>query len=466
MEIMTQEHLTSTVEEDIPNLKESIFSSLDDGVLKSFQWGALFLYLLSYFYASSLLEFQTVYLFPLAIGLILFVEYLANKLAHPFFQMEGSGGNLLETRLFLTMTLLQSLALSIWGFHPQMEFFQFVVLHASFVFYVLARTGRLTQGRLGIMVWFDSIQAFLILPFQNFLTGVLVFLQKSSSATHKNSDKKIPSNIKHLGTISLSILVAGMLVFFVWTQLSQVSENFFSLTSGIGTQIQLFFSQIFSSIQDPLLLPKTLFALPVSLYLYGLISGSLLGRKETFLTYKKFQKYIRPLQVSPTYTAYIVLGSLCAIYALFFLTGLSELNQLLGSDNIAAHAASSVAVAGFWQLVRVSLLNFAVLAAFYLLAKKPLWDQKGTRLMTTLLFIFASLLALLAGWKLFGIYIFLYGPTPLRLLSAWFVLVLLIWCMLTLIRLYKPIQAIRIGLLYALISFTFLCYLYPLLLNR
>ena len=131
MEIMTQEHLTSTVEEDIPNLKESIFSSLDDGVLKSFQWGALFLYLLSYFYASSLLEFQTVYLFPLAIGLILFVEYLANKLAHPFFQMEGSGGNLLETRLFLTMTLLQSLALSIWGFHPQMEFFQLCLLCSS-----------------------------------------------------------------------------------------------------------------------------------------------------------------------------------------------------------------------------------------------------------------------------------------------------------------------------------------------
>lgn len=35
MEIMTQEHLTSTVEEDIPNLKESIFSSLDDGDRKS-----------------------------------------------------------------------------------------------------------------------------------------------------------------------------------------------------------------------------------------------------------------------------------------------------------------------------------------------------------------------------------------------------------------------------------------------
>ncbi|WP_155718632.1 DUF4153 domain-containing protein, partial [Streptococcus sanguinis] len=86
-------------------------------------------------------------------------------------------------------------------------------------------------------------------------------------------------------------------------------------------------------------------------------------------------------------------------------------------QTISPQNASTVAVAGFWQLVRVSLLNFAVLAAFYLLAQKPLWDQKGTRLASTILFTFAFLLALLAGWKLFGIYIYLYGPTPLRLIS-------------------------------------------------
>nr|WP_237737758.1 hypothetical protein [Streptococcus thermophilus] len=61
--------------------------------------------------------------------------------------------------------------------------------------------------------------------------------------------------------------------------------------------------------------------------------------------------------------------------------------------------------------------------------------------MSTLLFTFASLFALIAGWKFFGVYIALYGVTPRRLLSGWFVTVLFIWCVLTLIRLYKPIQA-------------------------
>ena len=174
------------------------------------------------------------------------------------------------------------------------------------------------------------------------------------------------------------------------------------------------------------------------------------------------------MRVAPAFAAYIIIGSLCLTYALFFLTGLGELGQLLSAGTVAQaispQNASTVAVAGFWQLVRVSILNFAVLGVFYLIAKKPLWDQKGTRFAATILFIFTSLLALLAGWKLFGIYIYLYGPTPLRLISAWFILVLLVWCLLTLIRFYKPIQAIRIGIFYALISFTLLCYLYPILL--
>ena len=75
-------------------------------------------------------------------------------------------------------------------------------------------------------------------------------------------------------------------------------------------------------------------------------------------------------------------------------------------------------------------------------------------MLSTLLFTFASLFALIAGWKLFGVYIALYGVTPHRLLSGWFVTVLFIWCVLTLIRLYKPIQATRLAVFYATISFT------------
>ncbi|MBP3217465.1 MAG: hypothetical protein J6M46_03735, partial [Lachnospiraceae bacterium] len=70
---------------------------------------------------------------------------------------------------------------------------------------------------------------------------------------------------------------------------------------------------------------------------------------------------------------------------------------------------------------------------------------------------FATVFALMAGYRLFVLYLFLYGPTPRRILSGWIICVLLLWCILTLIRFFKKIPAVRIGILAAAASFTVLC---------
>ena len=448
--------------------RNSIFTALNIKELKNFRISSLILYFLAYFYTVAVDGNKTIYFFPIAIGLISLTEWLVRKTPKSLPQIEKDASAGLESKLFLILSLTQALALSIWGFHPQLEIFQTLTLHISFSFYILSRTGWLNQGRLGIMVWYDSIQAFVILPFRNFFAGLQVFAlsDKASDATTEDSDsskKALQSTM-----IASSLLIAGTLVFFVWSQLSQVSDRFALFFSDTADALHLFFDLIFSNLDTDAIALRLFLALPIGLYLYSLIVSSLLNQKNIKVTYQSFQNKIQPLRMFPAFTAYIIIGSLCLTYALFFLVGLGELSELLSTgtslQTISPQNASTVAVAGFWQLVRVSLLNFAVLAAFYLLAQKPLWDQKGTRLASTILFIFAFLLALLAGWKLFGIYIYLYGPTPLRLISAWFILVLLVWCILALIRFYKPIQAIRIGIFYALISFTLLCYLYPLLL--
>jgi len=304
-------------------------------------------------------------------------------------------------------------------------------------------------------------------PIKNFMASCIVFLHEEESSEKTNDSYS--KNFQHFVILIGSLLASGVLVYFVWTQLSQVSGNFANLFIQLSDFSQTFFDSLFSKIDIATILAQLFLAIPVSLYLYGLIVGSLLSERTSTFNYQVFQEKVQPLRAIPNFAAYIVIGSLLVTYILFFTTGLSELGNLLSAgtvtEAISPQSASSIAVTGFWQLVRVSLLNFAVLGAFYLISKKPLWDQIGTRLATTLLFIFATLLTLLAGWKLFGVYIYLYGPTPLRLLSGWFVLVLLVWCLLILIRLYKPIQAIRIGILYAMISFTILCYLYPFLLK-
>ena len=353
--------------------RQTIFTDLEGKQLRFFKISYLILYLLTYFYSAVFFNYQTAPFFPFAIGLILLSETLIRKLAYPSLQIKNLDSRL-ETRSFLIMTLAQALALSLWGLHRQLEFFQFLAIHISFAFYILSRTGWLSQGRLGILVWFDAIQAFCILPFKNFIAAILVFIEGKQQDSSDSSDSLSSKKAQQLAIIVSSFFVAGILVYFVWSQLSQVSDSFASFFSNTADVIENLLDSLFSSFDSSMILFKACLAVPVSLYLYGLLAGSLLGKKDTKLSYKKFQASIRPMRVAPAFAAYIIIGSLCLTYALFFLTGLGELGQLLSAGTVAQSIspqnASTVAVAGFWQLVRVSILNFAVLGVFYLIAKK------------------------------------------------------------------------------------------------
>lgn len=429
--------------------------------LKTGKWAVLATLILAYLYTSTFLDDQPILFLPLAMGLMGLVEVLHKRWGRLSGEMAERTTNPLEVKLFAGLTLLQALALSIWGFHSQLEIAQYLMLHASFILYVAARNRRLIQGRLGILFWSDGLYNTLYLPFKHFLLSFEVL----STASPKEAGKTQAETKQEAGTVGrfiLTLLVTLVLIAFVISQLGQVSQAFadsigqlFTWLGDMGNLLTQLLDNLFAS-------PRLLLALPISLWLFGLIGGSLIERQPRRLTYDNFLHRISRHQTFPSWTTYIMAGSLCLVYALFVVIGLGEVTSVQG---ISAPDASSMAVSGFWQLVRVSLLNFSVLAGLYLVTKPTVFFNKTSRLVLTALFGFAALFALLAGWKLFGIYIFLYGMTPLRLLSGWFVLVLLVWCLLVLVRLYKPIQAIRWGLIYAFVSFTILPFLYTFLLT-
>ena len=110
-----------------------------------------------------------------------------------------------------------------------------------------------------------------------------------------------------------------------------------------------------------------------------------------------------------------------------------------------------------WGSAQILFLHASIL--LYLMARTGQSSQDRLGIMVWLDLIYTSCIFplkyfLIGAWTLFGVYMALYGVTPRRLLSGWFVTVLFIWCVLTLIRLYKPIQATRLAVFYATISFT------------
>lgn len=454
------------------NLAQSntLLDTLDYDQLRFYKGAALFSYVLAYFYSEIFFNSNLIYYFPLSVGLIGVVELLNHVTNRPFTQAMIKNNSFPETIVFMFATLAQALALSIWGPHPQFEAIQFIALHMCFIFYVASRNGALLQHRIGVMIWLDSFNHIFVLPTKNlFLRKKVLFTRTPAQQDSTKDQQTFLVKYSNLAFIAISIFFTLFLVNFVWSQLIQVSDKFASITENFSSVSFDWLRVHFNPTTLIVFSIQFILSIPVGMWLFGLMAGSSLSQSN-HNAYTTFHQKMRSYQVFPKSTAYIVIGSLCFIYGLFFVVAMSEFNTLLFGVNatsitITPQEASSIAISGFWQLIRVSLLNFVVLGTFYVFAEKPLWDIKDTRLLLTCLFIFATCFALIAAWKLFGVYIYLYGLTPRRLLSGWFILVLLAWCILTTIRLYKPVQAIRLGVLYTVISFTASCYLYPVLIK-
>ncbi|MBS6381570.1 MAG: DUF4173 domain-containing protein, partial [Streptococcus sp.] len=311
-----------------------------------------------------------------------------------------------------------------------------------------------SQNRLGIMVWIDLIYTSCLFPLKYFFLGVFTLPYKTRPKQELSKEERHNRQL-HKGMILVSIFVALILTIFAASQLSQVLPAFGQLWKQVFQTLATLFNFNIHFENSGLIIFRLLSSIPLALGLFAQLAAVYLA-KDKPLSQTQLETSLKKTRLFPKLAAYIVIGSLCFTYALFLLTATSQMGELLSLNqvNIPAHQASHMAVQGFWQLVRVSILNFGVLVGLYLYSKENIFNHKGLRWISTLLFTFTSLFALIAGWKLFGVYIALYGITPRRLLSGWFVTVLFVWCILTLIRLYKPIQTTRLAIFYATISFT------------
>ncbi|WP_303974422.1 DUF4153 domain-containing protein [Streptococcus merionis] len=434
--------------------KKPLFSfTLTQRQAKALKLAVPLVFLWAYHYIASFIFDRRWMGVVLISALLLLIEHLATVFELPWSKVTAS----IEAKVFLGLCLAQGLAVSLWGFYEQLAFFQFAFLHASVLVYTLARSNWFGQGKLGTFLLHDLTSIGLATPTRYLSIPFRIFRFKEG---HDSLDDS--THAQQTPFILLALAISAVLITFVFSQLQIVSSAFAGFTShfwqGLGR-----IGNYLSSLELGTTISITATALPIALWSYCMITGSLIERPKSD-SYSNFLSRIHSLKVFPKAAVYIILGSLCGVYALFFVVGATELSELLSLNTISAPTASTVAVSGFWQLIRVSLLNFAVLSGLYLYAKTDLWTDKRSRQLLGLLFTFASLFTLLAGWKLFGVYIYLYGLTPLRLVSGWFVTVLLVWCSLTLWRLHKPIDAVRFGLFYLFASFAVICYLYPIFL--
>lgn len=347
-----------------------------------------------------------------------------------------------ESGFWMVCWLVQSAALMIFPDHAgSIYLLQWLAWHATAVYWTMCRTGMLCAGQSGLWTPVDLLMGVTVLPWRDFLLRARTLAHGGSNVLRRvGGDRR-----RALGGVFSAVMALAVCV-FAWEQLAGVDETFARLGQGLFGWL------------DGLLSPDTVLifvlSLPVGAWLFGLIGGGLRHR-EAPLTAQALDTGLASLPRLPVSTGYLVPGALCGVYGLFFAVQAYEFFTAAG-QGLTAQAASDFAVTGFWELCRILLLDFVVFVALRLFGARPLRQPGSQRRLMLVFGGFGFLFAALAAAKL-GTYILLYGPTPQRVLSGWFLAVLLVWCVLAVLWLMRPVPAARIAVLVLAGSFSMLC---------
>ena len=405
-----------------------------------------------------------------------------------------------ESCCLAAMILLQSLALLLYGPHADdVAVAQVLFWHFTCIYYVCARTGILTARRTGVFFLLDAVNGVFIMPFRHFFLRLICLLRRgkrvvagaeetagtgtSTVRTEVNAEVSVeeddgarpqtggkgsarslvtPERLKKAAVFCFTLFLAGTVCSIAWHELAGASEAFGRLGQGVAEFLAriLSFRGLAEFLEE--YLPYFVFSIPIGAYLFGLVGGGLSDRSDATRE-KKIREGLVQYRILPAYSVYLILGSLLAVYLLFFAVQIAGLaGVLLGAGGrslrelVSVQEACRYAVGGFWQLVRVVLLNFAVLLGLMLLSKIKLFEEKRPMILIDLLFACAAAFAVLAGFKLFVLYFYQYGPTPRRILAGWMVVMQLLWCVLALIRFHRRFPAVKIGVYAGAVSFTIL----------
>ena len=344
-----------------------------------------------------------------------------------------------ETQIWAGCWLALSLAYPLFGYQPEpLGSWQWPVWHLFAVWYVLARCGMLAQGHSGSLVFLDAVAGFFRLPFGNFLLRVQTVLAALRSGLHNRvGARKI---LKGLLTAAVTLLLCGA----AWSLLAAADANF----AALGQSVADWWSNLLDNVKFVDTLMCILLSLPVGAWLFGLVFGSL-QRSTPPVTAQDCQEALEKKRFVPRITAVAAVTALCGVYALFFALQAGEWFAA-APLGLSAPDAAAFAVDGFWELLKILLLNFAVLAGVHFFGRTPL-----TKPLAAVFCGFGVAFAALAAGKL-AVYVALYALTPRRIVAGWSLFVLAVWAVLALVRVFRAIPAAKLAIFTAALSFTVL----------
>lgn len=319
-----------------------------------------------------------------------------------------------------------------------------LALHGAAAFWAISFCGADRGGEEALGFAWDCLDAFLLLPFGNFFGRIQDTVSSLAGLARPLNGEEGKKKRRDFWLAVLCLALALPLLVLVTNLLSQADAGFENLVHDFQNFFRWNLSERFWE-------ECFLFAigLPVGAYLYGLLRGAARREKTPVLSAESREK----LRVLPSVGANLVLGLFAAVYFLFFSVQAGNLFAVFSGHVPGTLTASGYARSGFFQLCAVMAINFFLIWLLSLLTK----PTRAGKWLQALLMVQSIFLAVTAGAKLW-LYIHRFGFTPLRLLSAWAVVVLTAGCILMLCTLATGKKSFRPWLYFAAGSFTALCF--------
>ncbi len=397
--------------------------------------GAILSYLAFYFYIE-MLDCESKYCWPVLIvaAFIIAFTIMLNR------QRKATT----ESLIWLSCLCI-SVICFVFGIGSVWEDYQVsLFMHLFAVWWVLSRSGMLTEADRGDYLPTNALTGFIILPFSNF------FLRTKTVAGGIRQLRIRKQKRAMNWWLIPAVLISALLFYAALQLLSKADSLFENMLSDILDSLHIELGGKVSEIFF-----RFLMSLPVGCWLFGLIVGARHADRKRLVRRKKnvetFLDKIRRLP-SAFWEAVIVIFSV--LYLAFFILQGSYLFGAFTGKLPEGFIVAEYARQGFFELCKIMAVNAVVL---WLTTHLSRTKQNAKRLNSfCLILLLESILFAVIAFSKLALYISIYGFTPLRLQSSWLVCVLFAGCVLWILNLFTGKRVFRLWMYFSGITLTLL----------
>ena len=373
------------------------------------------------------------------------VLYLAGGSAYFFKRGIKQSG---EGLFWMAVVFLTALSCALWSGYEIITPRSLLLLFSA-GYWVLASSGRTIRNGSSNYILLDAVSAFISLPFTNFSNQY-----RSFSVLKRERERK-----RNVWPVVLGVSLAVLVLTIVIPLLESADSGGFSKIVG---HIQDFFDFL---AMDFLSLARNglyfIIMIPVAGYLFGLFSGASNKRTGALFDVGGLEEGVASIRVLPVVTVYIVLSTVCAVYAVFIASQFPYFfSAFRGTRPEGWLVYSEYARRGFFELCAISVLNLVFLLAANILSKKKRTECAPLRIFNIAL-IAITMIFIATAFSKMALYIDVYGLSMRRVLPCIFMVFLLIVCVLVLVLQKKAFSIVRASIFAAAVMACAFCLVNP-----